>query len=291
MNGKVGPTDARDFVPRGAAFSANSLEVDPDDTSSSGSGSSDSDDESSSDDGNETSSQAGPQSAAAPNWNKARKNTIRTSLGNRGNKENEGKQNPKFDAVNGKYWRSRSESVSTGCDNDNASQSNSDDVSEEGEVQEDDSSDSSQMQLSGDSDDSSLDSEADDSILLNIGSRNQTQDPSQKQNGRSALEDDDYDPEALPVSQSSNKVKPYDGAADSSSTVPKEEAFRRFSRKYPTNPSVLADLNREDMETQAKYIFYDRDINEINLQLPVACTECMREGHLAEVCPHKEVRS
>ncbi|KAE8385513.1 hypothetical protein BDV23DRAFT_18357 [Aspergillus alliaceus] len=278
-NEKAGPTDARDFVPQGATFSANSLEVDPDSTSSSGS--SDSDNESdSSDDGNETSSQAGPQSAAAPNWNKASKSTIRTSLSKGGSQTNEGKQDSRFDAVNGKYWRSRSESISTGGDNDS-----SDDGSEEGEVQEDDLADSSQMHLSGDSDDSSLDSEADDSILLNIGSRDQTQNSSLKQNGRPPLENDDYDPESLSVSRGHANGQTMDGAAPNTS---KEEAFRHFARKYPTNPSTLADLNREDMEVQAKVIFYDRNINDIDLQLPVACTECTREGHLAEMCPSKE---
>ncbi|GMF69416.1 hypothetical protein BDV35DRAFT_172168 [Aspergillus flavus] len=286
-NGKGEPTDARDFVPQGATFSANTLEVDPGSTSSSGSSSSD-DESNSSDDGNEASSQAGPQSAAAPNWNKASKSTIRTSLNKRGNKANEGEHDSRFDAVNDKYWRSRSESVSNGGDNDNVSQTNSDGASEEGEVQEDDSSDSSRMHLSGDSDDSSLDSEADDSILLNINARGQTQNASQKQNG---VQDDDYDPESLPVSQSITNGHTFGGAADGSPTTSKEEAFRHFAQKYPTNPETLADLNREDMDAQAKYVFYDREINDINLQLPVACIECMREGHLAEVCPYKEVRS
>ncbi|KNG85399.1 zinc knuckle domain protein [Aspergillus nomiae NRRL 13137] len=286
-NGKAGPTDARDFVPQGATFSANTLAVDPDSTSSSGS--SGSDDESNfSDDGNEASSQVEPQSAAAPNWNKASRSTIRTSLNKRGNKENEVEQDSRFDAVNDKYWRSRSESVSTGGDNDDVSQINSDDVSEEGEVQEDDTSDSSRMHLSGDSDDSSLDSEADDSILLNINSRGQTQHASQKQNGGLSLPDDEYDPESLPVPQSIANGHTFDGARDAASSTSKEEAFRHFAQKYPTNPETLADLNREDMESQAKYIFYDREINDINLQLPVTCTECMREGHLAEVCPYKE---
>ena len=171
------------------------------------------------------------------------------------------------------------------------SQINSDDVSEEGEVQEDDTSDSSRMHLSGDSDDSSLDSEADDSILLNINSRGQTQHASQKQNGGQSLPDDEYDPESLPVPQSIANGHTFDGARDAASSTSKEEAFRHFAQKYPTNPETLADLNREDMESQAKYIFYDREINDINLQLPVTCTECMREGHLAEVCPYKEVRS
>ncbi|KAE8349646.1 hypothetical protein BDV28DRAFT_57031 [Aspergillus coremiiformis] len=280
-NGKVGPTNARDFVPQGATFSANSLEVDPDSTSSSGSSGSD-DESSSSDDGNETSTQDGPQSATAPNWNKASKSTIRTSLNSRGNTANENKQDSRFDAVNGKYWRSRSESVSTGGDNHGTSQTNRDNISEEGEVQEADSADS---------DDSSLDSEADDSILLNIGSRDRTQGSSQKQNGGPTPEDDGYDPESLPVPQSLTDGQTIDGPADGSPTASKEEAFRHFARKYPANPSVLADLNRDDMETQARIIFYDREINDINLQLPIACTECMREGHLAEVCPSKEVGS
>ncbi|KAE8145258.1 hypothetical protein BDV25DRAFT_74156 [Aspergillus avenaceus] len=271
-NGKLGRTEARDFVPQGATFSANSLEVDPDTTSSSGSDSDD--DSSSSDDGSDT-SHAAPQSAPAPNWNKSSQGAIRTSLNNGGQKEDTGKQTSRFDAVNGKYWRSRSESVSSNDDKDGDA--------EEGEVREDDSVQSSKMHLSGDSEDSSLDSEADDSILLNIGSRDQTQN---SMNGGPSQGHDDYDPESVHVAQAL-AGQTIDGAADGS-LASKEEAFRRFSQKYPTNPSTLADLNQEDMETQAKYIFYDRDINDINLQLPIACTECLREGHLGEVCPYKE---
>lgn len=142
---------------------------------------------------------------------------------------------------------------------------------EEGELDEETSAESSDMDQSGDSDDSvSLDSEADDSILLNIGDQNDQTD------GLSA--------EVKPVSVNGL-------AASDRSTISKEESHRLFSQKYSVTPTILADLDRNDMEIQARCLFYDRDINDINLQLPVSCTECLKEGHLAAVCPSKEVCS
>ncbi|KAL5359489.1 hypothetical protein BJX96DRAFT_58541 [Aspergillus floccosus] len=273
-------TDSRDFVPQGASFSANPLEVDPDSTSSSGSDSSDTDSDTSSAEGNQ-SSDAEQDTAPTVNWNQGAKSAIRTSLSSRKGKADQSKSSAQFDAVNGKYWRSRSESVSSAGGEKTGHALDKEDSMEEGEVSEEaESSDSSQMQVSGDSDDSSLDSDADDSIMLNIGSRNQIK------SGRMDGGDDDYDPESLPVSSAVNGLQ--NGTAQDSESVSKEEAFRRFSHKYPTHPSTLADLTQSDMDILAKSVFYDRNVHDINLQLPVSCTECLREGHLAEVCPFKE---
>ncbi|KAL4896799.1 hypothetical protein BDV59DRAFT_171572 [Aspergillus ambiguus] len=271
-------TDSRDIVPQGASFSANPLEVDPDSTSSSGSDSSDTDDSDLS--SKEGSPDAGQDTVPTVNWNQGARSAIRTSLSSRKGNAEDSKSSARFDAVNGKYWRSRSESVSSEERTGNPPEKVV--PMEEGQVSEDgDSSDSGEMQLSGESDDSSLDSEADDSIMLNIGSRNQA-----KNSEMSAGDGDDYDPEALPVSRAVNGVQ--NGTVHDPATDSKEDVLRRFSQKYPVHPSTLADLNQSDMDIQARSVFYDRNIHDINLQLPVACTECLREGHLAEVCPFKE---
>ncbi|PLB50304.1 hypothetical protein P170DRAFT_405252 [Aspergillus steynii IBT 23096] len=280
-NGKPGTREVQDFVPRGASFSENSLQVDPDSTSSSGSDSeSDSDSDSASDDDDESSGsdsesaeEQKPQNGPAA-WNKGSKSGIRTSLRSRNQTNGDDKKPSQFDAVNDKFWRSRSDSASSGegggSGSRNGKDNKGDHVSEDGEVQENNTAESSQMHMSGDSDESdSMDSEADDSILLNIG-------------------DQDQSTEILPLSESrvnGSAIVSQNGTGNNPS---KEEAFRRFAQKYPMTPSTLADLERDDMESQARCLFYDRDINDISLQLPIACIECSQEGHLAEVCPSKE---
>ncbi|GFF41383.1 hypothetical protein IFM46972_06529 [Aspergillus udagawae] len=275
-NGESAVPDVRDFVPQGAAFTAASLEVDPDSTSSSGSDSSDGDS-----DGESTMSDAEKQNIArtnpqapAINWNKASKSGIRTSLSRRVDRTGENKQaSSQFKAVNDKFWRSGSASVSSeGGDQDVTLVENESDM-EEGELDEETSAESSDMDQSGDSDDSvSLDSEADDSILLNIGDQNDQTD------GLSA--------EANLVSVNGTAAERI--ASGDRSTISKEESHRLFSQKYSVAPTILADLDRDDMEVQARCLFYDREINDINLQLPISCTECLNEGHLSAVCPSKE---
>ncbi|PYH46768.1 zinc knuckle domain protein [Aspergillus saccharolyticus JOP 1030-1] len=285
-----GPDDRKvqDFVPQGAIFSATAaLEVDPDETSSSGSDSESAGTSSSEDEGGAAQSAAAAQPVS---WNKGSKSAIRTSLRGARNAtgENQEPSASKFDAVNDKFWRSRSASISSASDRDDAAPSKSDldEEMEEGEVDEASSDSSSQMQRSGDSEDDSesLDSEADDSILLNIGERGPGQHLGQTHDGILTPDGDDgYDSVA-------NGINPRSAQDDliGSPKMSKEDAHRRYSQKYPIAPSVLADLDREDMDFQAKYRFYDRDINAIDLQLPIACTECLQEGHLADICPTKE---
>ncbi|KAH1440382.1 hypothetical protein KXW28_004591 [Aspergillus fumigatus] len=234
-NGKSAVPDVRDFVPQGATFTAASLEVDPDSASSSGSDSSDDDDSDSksttSDAEKQNTARTNPQ-APAINWNKTSKSGIRTSLSRRADSTGENKQASfQFKAVNDKFWRSRSASVSSdGGDQDVTLVENEGDM-EEGELDEETSAESSDMDQSGDSDDSvSLDSEADDSILLNIGDQNDQTD------GLSA--------EVKPVSVNGL-------AASDRSTISKEESHRLFSQKYSVTPTILADLDRNDMEIQA----------------------------------------
>ncbi|RAH72181.1 zinc knuckle domain protein [Aspergillus aculeatinus CBS 121060] len=295
-NGAADDRKVQDFVPQGATFSANSLEVDPDDeTSSSGSdsesvGTSSSEEEGDAADKPQSAAAAGAAAAPPVSWNKGSKSAIRTSLRGSRNaaEENQKPAASKFDAVNDKFWRSRSASTSSVSDRGHAAldKSDRDDEMEEGEVDEAESSaDSSHMQGSVDSDDSdSLDSEADDSILLNIGERGPGQNLGQTQDGILTPDGDD---EYEPVTNGYKRRGAQDDLIDSPK-MSKEDAHRRYSQRYPTAPSVLADLHREDMDFQAKYRFYDRDINAIDLQLPIACTECLQEGHLAEVCPSKE---
>lgn len=277
-NGKSAVSDVRDFVPQGATFSAASLEVDPDSASSSGSDSSDgdSDDKSTvSDTERRNTARTNPQ-APSINWNKGSKSGIRTSLSRRADKTGESKQASQFRAVNDKFWRSRSASVSSDDGDQDATLVENEGDMEEGELDEEASAESSDMFQSGDSDDSvSLDSEADDSILLNIGDQND------QTNGLST--------ERHPVSVNGTAAERT--ATGDQSTISKEESHRLFSQKYSVAPTILADLDRDDMEVQARCLFYDRDINDINLQLPISCTECLKEGHLAAVCPSKEVCS
>ncbi|KAL4803607.1 hypothetical protein BDV18DRAFT_36687 [Aspergillus unguis] len=313
---KTHDAEVQDFVPKGATFSANSLEVDPETESSSGSDDSSSSG-SDSDEGSDSSSDSesenekkqttepktaipnGVASAPAPDWNKTGRSAIRTSLrsrqpaantnANANRTDSETDAARKFEAVNDKYWRGRSSSSSPGLEKGSTKEERNGVTSatpapegddemelEEGEVNTD-----QEPSLSGDSDDSgSLDSEADDSIMLNtVGSRGQTRSQQDVMSISDNSDGDGYDPEALPVSQ------PMENGSVPDS---KENALARFAQKYPTAPSVLSDLNRDDMELQAKIVFYSRDINDINLQLPIVCVECLREGHLAEVCPLRE---
>ncbi|KAL3479898.1 hypothetical protein BJX99DRAFT_54059 [Aspergillus californicus] len=302
--------DVQDFVPKGASFSANTLAVDPDSTSASGSDSesedsflsssrsgsgseSDSDSGSGNDRVNKTSTEPTVGSAPAPNWNKTGKGVIRTSLRSRPKQNNasESAAAKNFDSVNGTYWQSGSASDSEGEKEGKdgaALVSDGSNTHAEGEIKQDQGSVHSSPS-SEDSDGSeSLDSEADDSIMLNLGSRGQ----SREQNDILRISDeDDYDPEALSVAQSPAEDNMFDslnGELNGFTTDSKEGALSRFAQKYRTAPAKLADLDREDMDMQAKSFYYGQNINGIDLQLPVMCLECLREGHMAEVCPLKE---
>jgi protein AIR1/2 len=270
-----------DFVPRGASFSEKPLEVDPDETSSSGS---DSESEGDSDHSEASSKPAtanphAGSTAPSVSWNQGRKNAVRTTLGKRKTQPEPEATSAQFKAVNGTYWRSRSGSAS--------SAGSITAKKEDGQSKEDSASEEGEINSVSDSDDSeSLDSEADDSIMLNIGTKHE----------QAA---DEYDPESLDLSQGlanghtngTSKAKGADSLLDinPSAAQSKEEAFQHFSRKYSTAPVTLVDLNKTDLEKQAMFLYWDRDIHTLDLQLPVGCIECFRQGHMAEVCPTKEV--
>lgn len=262
-------SDLADFVPKGVAFSATSLPVDdPDNTSSSGSSSSSEDSDSDADPTTVANPHAG-NTAPAISWNQGRKAAVRTTLGKRSAPTND--KPTQFEAVNDKYWRSRSASVSangedkpTPTAND---QSQNDDELEDGEIDS-----------KSDTDDSdSLGSEADDSILLNIGDK-------MGMDGAN-----DYDPATLAHQHGSNAN--LNGSSTQTGPGSKEEAFRLFSLKYPNAPIALVDLSQTDLEIIAKYVYFDRNIHDLDLKLPISCIECQREGHMADVCPAKEVCS
>lgn len=273
---RMGNRDVRDFVPQGATFSANPLDVDPDSASSLREG-----------DGSEPGSHAGDGNEVL-------------GAGAHGNMENEKavvsdekeRKKSAFDTVNDRYWRSRSESASAPSADDSTSESDDSDEMDDSEDDDDTSSGSISTHLSDESTDSgSIDSEeADDSIVLNIGSRNQ-----ENRNGEIPPQGSEYDPESRRVIEEgllNGKVSDtQDGMAEEAPHAQtKEDALSHFLYKYPTAPSTLMDLGKQDFEIQAKYLHFDRDINDLELQIPIGCTECLREGHLADVCPSKEVR-
>ncbi|KAJ5374733.1 hypothetical protein N7517_006739 [Penicillium concentricum] len=264
-------SDLTDFVPKGVAFSATPLPVDQDSTSSSGSSSASSEDSDSDADPTTTANPHAGNTAPAISWNQGRKAAVRTTLGKRSAPTNE--KPTQFEAVNDKYWRSRSESVASanGKEKPTANdQPESDDELEDGEIDS-----------KSDTDDSdSLGSEADDSILLNIGDK-------MGMDGAN-----DYDPATLAHQHASKTGESImKGGATQSGPGSKEEAFQLFSSKYPNAPTALVDLSQTDLEVLAKYVYFDRSIHDLDLKLPISCLECQSEGHLADVCPTKELQS
>jgi protein AIR1/2 len=201
---------------------------------------------------------------------------VRTTLGGkRAAPMENSEQSEQFNAVNDKYWRSRSDSASSADSEARArKQPRTQEDLEEGEIDSKSESDDSD----------SLDSEADDSILLNIGS---------KENGLD--EGEGYDPERLMpengVPNGTTATSTSNGVDITPGSPSKEEAFRLFALKYPTAPTSLVDLNKEDLETQSRYVYYDRNIHDLDLKLPVSCIECQTEGHMIDICPTKEVCS
>ncbi|KAJ5544713.1 hypothetical protein N7461_007017 [Penicillium sp. DV-2018c] len=271
--------DLADFVPRGGAFTAHSLPVDPNSTSSSGSSSSSNENSDSDENSDTDTAAANPHAgntAPAISWNQGRKAAVRTSLGKRSVPTTE--NTAQFDAVNDKYWRSRSGSASSAEGEDKPSAKEPSQPPAEGEdkpsakvpSQEDDLEEG-EIDSRSESDDSDLSSEADDSILLNIGEKT----------GMDGA--NDYSPADL---AQQHRIENNISQAPSSGL--KEKAFRLFSSKYPSTPTALVDLIQEDLEIVAKYVYYDRNIHDLDLKLPITCIECHREGHLADVCPSKE---
>jgi protein AIR1/2 len=315
-DGKVGKKQGRrrdgmagsalqDLVPKGGAFSGVPLDADPTDshaTSSSDPSSANRETESDGKDGKATNGLKRPKSAAPTlNWNKGSRSSIRTTLGAKamrsGNNDGNTTTKTTFDAVNDKYFRSRSASVSSEEEKDHEADGGDGERSTAFKrLKTDDKPyfvDESEGSGTGEI------SEGGDSIMLNM------------QRGlEGGQNDDDYLPFLIDPQPAATVVTPINrpecepamdmnGRKRNSETrvqahvsrqMPKEEAFRVFSQKYPTPPMVLADLNLKDLQSQARHFHYDRIIHDLDLSRPIACTECLQEGHLSIVCPTKEVR-
>ncbi|RMZ79478.1 hypothetical protein DV738_g3326, partial [Chaetothyriales sp. CBS 135597] len=86
---------------------------------------------------------------------------------------------------------------------------------------------------------------------------------------------------------------------DSESDHWMEEEIKRLSEpaqpKPDTNADVnepasgtllrLADLSPDDLEDQLRYGLYHLQRHQIDLNRPVTCLACLREGHMADSCP------
>nr|KMM71716.1 hypothetical protein CPAG_08017 [Coccidioides posadasii RMSCC 3488] len=297
---RAGRQDPLDFVPRGATFTNASLPVENGDSSS----------DQLSDDGG---SQHSPSDAAAQplsdvimqpavNWNKGGGGAIRTSLRGSGGTSTpvSAPASAAFDAVNDRYWRNRSASAS-GDERPNSSTPS---------VNKPDNNSGDDGRISNESagglvmsEDSELesDAEADNSIMLNLSTPTQNENVVQTSamNGMETFDSHANGPtetqtqmqevraesviEQPPVSRDNAVSRKHNSAE-------KIAAFESFSSKYPSPPRTLADLAREDRDMQIKYIHYNKELKNVDMNLPIRCTDCMAEGHLSEICPYKECK-
>ncbi|KAJ5729879.1 uncharacterized protein N7483_004387 [Penicillium malachiteum] len=194
-----------------------------------------------------------------------------------------------FAAVNA-YWKPQDESASSEHSEDEEDQSEQDDSSdlEEGEVNSDSdnmNSDPNSPDHESESDSDSVDSDPDDSILLNIGTKSED-----------GNEDKSHDeltadgPTANGIANGDTNRTPGSSSAHlQRSTETKEQAFQRFAQKYPVAPTVLADLTEEDRKRQVDFWYWFREVAPADYgTLPPGCFECLKRGHLSEVCPDKD---
>lgn len=301
---KTAKRDLQDFVPGGGKFSTTPLAVDPEDsTSSSGSYSSNHNNEP-----EQNMNKRRKPNAPAISWNQASRSSIRTSLGARSALAAVKNQQTKsaFDAVNDKYFRSRSASASAEEEHED------NDVNEETKPigHNPNAREETKTYFVDDSDNSESGevSEGGDSMMLNIGQQGD-------RHGLNGSPDDGVGASTFPfildTSPNLNSVPLHvstdldqqrgrsdieeNGSVLSDPSVTqlppqsKDEAFAEFAAIYTTSPAILADLKVKDLEIQARFFFYNSSIHELDLTKPISCTECLQEGHLAFVCPSKEV--
>ncbi|PGH09124.1 hypothetical protein GX51_00878 [Blastomyces parvus] len=322
-NRTLGRRETEDFVPKGTSFTSTSLEVD-----STSSLSPDTAMENKSSDITATdlapSSVSPPASrgmAPAMNWNKLSKGTVRTALrGRRQADTADSAAKSSFEAVNGKYWRSRSASASSTGSGDGEHHHR---VHDQG--QNDSETDASRSKphvgtnlgqktfTAEFSDmDSGDDTDVNNDIVLNLSGMPKMDDRIKVTGelhgpgSETALQSRDVlgprklngerlnEPNGSKLSvQAENKLLE-DGVyfdanrGNDLSEGAKAAGIRSFRAKYTSDPTTLADLTRIDLETQARYIFLDLPLEDLDLSLPVTCIDCMKEGHLADVCPSKE---
>lgn len=219
-----------------------------------------------------------------------------------------------FQAVNYAYWRSRSTSSSSSEVGANIEHVNKNDVKPDRAVRvpsvggnthivfQDDSGSDVKMRdpvnSKGENDDSDSDSddvmsEGGDEVLLNFAASENPRPPR-------PLELGELTESKQPVSQQSQNQNQNqnENENDNQSQIPSNNAstndqrlqsLNHYRSIYPTPPSTLVDLSRQHLEIQAKYFHYHTALADLDLSLPIRCTECTKEGHLAQVCPMKEV--
>ncbi|WEW60867.1 hypothetical protein PRK78_006355 [Emydomyces testavorans] len=303
-NRKIAPENSHDFVPRGATFTSASLPVDGDPTTSSDHSSDDSGTESLPSGGGSLSAPAPSQVKMQPavNWNKVAGGAIRTSLRGSG-----GTSTPvpgSFDAVNWKYWRSRSASLSS-AEDENRNGLKRDASTDDGKgtvANGKKGNDERHFSIDG-SEDSELESDAaaDNSILLNMSIPNQQATPNANithDNTNDRLEvlhsyanviDGNLEQEGK-EKEPSNLQPSVSASFQSQENTARIAAFESFSSRYPNPPHTLTDLSHEDRDVQFKYIYYNSEPRDVDLNLPIRCTDCMAEGHLSDICPDKECK-
>ncbi|KAK2733143.1 hypothetical protein FQN57_002293 [Myotisia sp. PD_48] len=269
--------EIQEFVPKGASFTASTFAMD---TSSS---SSNQDTAAPNHNTNlvppQNSSNSFPpttsENLVGVNWNNVQKNSIRTSLRRKELKTDHLASS--FAAVNTKYWRSRSESASS-----SNSKVQHGLLDTNGKVEFD-------LEMSGDDDSDQSDLSAGignrDSLVINM-------DGLEKANELADCTSSSDSPEPTSLSSTNTgglaarNSAQLDGTLEISTS--KEDAFCAFESKYSIYPKILADLKPEDLKTQAKYIFYNVPLESLDQSLPIRCTDCTQEGHLADTCPGKE---
>ncbi|KKZ62923.1 hypothetical protein EMCG_02769 [[Emmonsia] crescens] len=313
----TGRREIQDFVPKGSAFTSTSLAADNASSSSPTTNMGDSS-------GDNTATDRAPSPISRPasrgmapsmNWNKLSKGRVRTALrGRRQVDTADSAATASFEAVNGKYWRSRSASASsTGSGHGEhhhqmQGQSHGDSETDADRSKPLAGASIGQTTFSAEfSDmDSGEDIDGNNDIVLNLSGPPKMNDriqatgvlhdlknsdvlEAQKFNGKGLNEANDSKSSAQvgskipedPVCRDTN-------AGKSLSEGPKAEAIRLFRAKYNSDPATLADLTRNDLEIQARYIFFELAPEDLDLKHPVRCIDCMKEGHLADICPSKE---
>ncbi|EDN10583.1 zinc knuckle domain-containing protein [Histoplasma capsulatum] len=319
----LGRRDLQNFVPKGASFTASSLTVDCESSSGPDTAMEDNRGESTTTDlaPSSVSPPASRGMAPAMNWNKLGNGTVRTALRGRRQADTAGSAAAaSFEAINGNYWRSRGASLSsTGSDTgghhprlQGQRQSHSETDASQSKPHIGTSLGPTTFSAEFSDTDSEQDTDGNNDIVLNLTGPPQIDDgvpATEKLHGRKdeiafrndgQLQVGEFNGEELSVQNGSkppiqvgdeipqNQVYPDIDTGRAMSEGPKAEAIRLFRAKYHSDPTTLADLTRNDFETQARYRFFDLPLENVDLSLPITCIDCMKEGHLADVCPRKE---
>ncbi|KAK2768135.1 hypothetical protein FQN53_006286 [Emmonsiellopsis sp. PD_33] len=291
--------EMQDFVPKGTSFTSTSLAVEDEDSSSPSQRTDNTGDDSSADRARAPSPVArAPPAGIAPsmNWNKVGKSAIRTALRGRGQA---GTANAaaatSFDAINGKYWRSRSASASTTGSNDqNHSDKSKQGLNYNGRESSGPSLDvdlavASKGETQYSADFSDMDSgevtDTNDDIVLNLSCPPKPGAIGSNivgiSNGQLRQENGTGTNDAIDVKMGSqdeaggpaNPVATDNASLETFSKGPKATAIKSFRSRYSSNPVTLADLTRKDLEIQAKYAFYNLAREELDLSLSGSAVE------------------